>query len=214
METQHEAMPNTVRHIFFAVLLVSSIARADSLESNPNDAGHVTNIKQGVWEVDIGALGVLSSDTQGDATITRFSTDGAVTVSRFIKDNVSLGLSALGSYDTSGDSSYSFQLGGAVVAALHLRLGMGAFFRPGLALGALFGSRHTPLMDGVTEEASQVGFIARLQLPLAYFTSRRFVLQAGPQVNFTAGQYTPTGKDAQRFTRIAGGFAIGAGYAF
>lgn len=197
-----------------AALLVPAIAHADSVESNPNDPGHVTNIKQGVWEADLGALGVLSSDSQNDTTVTRISTDVAATVSRFVRDNVSVGLSGLLSWETSGGNNYSLQGGAALVGTVHLRLGLGAFFRPGLAVGALFGSRHTPLMDGVVEEASQVGFIARLQLPIAYFTSRRFLIQAGPQVNFTAGRYTPTGKDAVGFTRVAGGFAVGAGYTF
>lgn len=189
-------------------------AHADDIYANPNDPGKVTAVRKGVWEMDLGALGILSSDHQGDTTVTRFSTDLAASVSRFVHDNVSVGVSALFDYDTAGGGNDAIQFGGAVNATLHLRLGLGAFFRPGLSLGGLFGTRHTPLMAGTIEEASQVGFIARLQLPIAYFTSRRFLIQAGPQINFTAGSYTPTGGMGTTFTRIAGGFAVGMGYVF
>jgi len=196
------------------ILAATSTARADDVYAHPNDAGKITSVHKGVWEIDLGALGILSSDHQGDTTVTRFSTDLSATVSRFFHDNISVGVSALFDYDTIGGSNDAVQFGGAVDATLHLRLGLGAFFRPGLSLGGLFGTRHTPLMAGTVEEASQVGFVARLELPIAYFTSPRFLIQAGPQINFTAGSYTPTGGMGTTFTRIAGGFAVGAGYVF
>jgi hypothetical protein len=194
--------------------LSSAVAHADSLEANPGDPGHVTNIRKGVWEVDLGALGVLSSDHQGESTVTRLSTDASVTVSRFVRDNISVGVVGMADYDTAGTNNDAMLYGAALVGTLHLRLGMGAFFRPGLAIGGLFGTRHTPLTAGTVEQATQAGAIARVQLPLAYFTSKRFLIQAGPQLNVTAGRTMPMGKDAQSYTRIAGGFAVGAGYAF
>lgn len=197
-----------------AAALAPSAARADSLDANPSDPGHVTSIRKGVWEVDLGALGVLSSDHQGDATVTRLSTDASVTVSRFFRDNLSIGVVGMADFDTAGSNTDAMLYGAGLVGTLHLRLGMGAFFRPGLAMGGLFGTRHTPLTAGTVEQVTEVGAIVRLQLPLAYFLSKRLVLQAGPQLNVTAGSYTPMNKDAQSFTRVAGGFAVGAGYAF
>ncbi|MEO8706655.1 MAG: hypothetical protein ABI867_41905 [Kofleriaceae bacterium] len=204
----------TLASLVLASSFVPSLAIADDVERNPNDPGKVTRIKKGVWEASASALGVLSSATEGDTTSTRFSTDGALTISRFVRDNVSIGVSVLGSYATVGGNDFSVQGGAALVSNLHLRLGLGAFFRPGIAIGGLFGSHNTPLMSGLSQQDTEVGFIARLQLPIAYFTSKRFNIHAGPQLNFTAGSITPEGKDPISFTRLAGGFAIGAGYVF
>jgi hypothetical protein len=206
--------PSLLSSILFASVLSSSFAHADDLGSNPNDPGKITRIRKGVWEVDFDALGVLSSSTQNSTTATRFSTDGAATISRFVRDNLSVGVSILGSYDTIGGNDYSILGGAALVTNVHMRLGMGAFFKPGVAVGVLVGNHNTPLMSGLTEQDTQIGLIARLQLPIAYFVGRRFMIQAGPQLDFTAGNITPTGKPAQTFTQLAGGFAIGAGYLF
>ena len=189
-------------------------SRADDLDANPDDPGRITAIHRGVWELDVGALGILASDHQGDATVTRLSVDTSLTLSRFIKNNVSIGVAGLFDYDSSGGGNHAAQLGGALQATVHFRLGLGAFFRPGIAVGGLYGTRDTSIGPGMLEAATQLGVITRLQFPLAYFASKRVVLQAGPQLNFTAGRYTPTGGTSHGFTRIAGGFAIGAGYAF
>ncbi len=196
------------------VLLLPSLARADTLYADPNDPGKVTHIRKGVWEIDTGALGVLSVDKLGDMSITRLSTDFSAQVHYFLRDNISVGGEALFDWDDSGDGTSATTFGGAVDATVHLRLGLGAFFRPGIAIGALFGHRNIPMGTGTVDEASQVGVITRLALPIAYFASPRFLLQAGPQINITVGSFTPTGGDAQSFTRIAGGFAVGFGYVF
>ena len=201
-------------HILLPILLLARAASADTISSDPNDAGKVTHIRKGVWELDTGALGVLSVDKQGDMSVTRFSTDFSGQLHYFINDNFSVGAEALFDFDDSGDGVSATTFGGALDAAIHLRLGLGAFFRPGIAVGALFGHRNIPMGAGSVEQASQVGFITRLQLPIAYFASSRFLLQAGPQVNITVGSFTPNGGEAQTFTRIAGGFAVGFGYVF
>jgi hypothetical protein len=200
--------------ILSCLLFASTVAHADDLTANPNDPGKITRVRKGVWEIDLGALGVLSSNTQNSTTATRLNTDGAITISRFVRDNLSVGISLLGSYQTIGGNDYSIEGGAALVTSLHVRLGLGAFFKPGFSVGALFGNHNVPLMNGLNEQDNEVGVIARLQLPIAYFTSRRFMIQAGPQLDFTAGNITPMGKDAQTFTQLAGGFAIGAGYLF
>ena len=58
-----------------------------------------------------------------------------------------------------------------------------------------------------------VATIAAL-MAIAYFISRKFHLEGGPQINFTAGRYTPDGGAAQGFTTFEGGFAVGLGYSF
>jgi hypothetical protein len=202
------------RLVCLAVLCLPALARADSVYRDPNDPGKVTNIGRGVWEMDVGALGVLAVDNEGDTSVTRLSTDFSAQLHYFVKNNLSIGVEALFDFDDNGDNQSSTAFGGAIDATVHLRLGLGAFFRPGIAIGALFGHRNLPLMDGTIDQASQVGVITRLALPIAYFASPRLLLQAGPQINVTAGSFTPTGGDAQSFTRIAGGFSVGLGYVF
>ena len=197
-----------------AALLAPALAHADSLEGNPNDPGRITAVHKGVWEIDLGGLAVLTSDTENETSVTRLSTDFSAAVNYFIKDNISVGGSVLADYENTGGGVNATTFGGALQATVHLRLGLGAFFRPGLGVGALFGSRETPAGAGMLESASQVGVVARVQLPIAYFASRRFLLQAGPQFNLTAGSFTPTGGMATSYTRVAGGFAVGVGYAF
>jgi hypothetical protein len=202
------------RLVFLLVLASPAAARADDVYANGNDPGKVTHIRKGVWELDVGALGVLTVDKEGDASVTRFSTDFSAQVHYFINDNISIGAEALFDFDDNGDGVSATTFGGALDATAHLRLGLGAFFRPGIAIGALFGHRNLPMTTGLVEQASQTGFITRISLPIAYFASSRFLLQAGPQINVTVGSFTPDGGDAQSFTRIAGGFSVGFGYVF
>jgi hypothetical protein len=203
-----------MRTALVLLVLAPALARADTVYNDPGDPGKVTHIRKGVWELDTGALGVLSVDKLGDMSVTRFSTDFSAQVHYFVRDNISIGGEALFDFDDSGDGTSATTFGGALDAAVHLRLGLGAFFRPGIAIGALFGHRDIPMGTGTVDQASQVGFITRLAMPIAYFASPRFLLQAGPQINITVGSFTPTGGGAQSFTRIAGGFAVGFGYVF
>jgi len=77
------------------------------------------------------------------------------------------------------------------------------------------GTRDLPTSaDGTVMQANQIGFVTHVRLPIAYFASNRLLLQAGPQLDLEVGSYTPNGGDSQSFSRIAGGFAVGGGYAF
>jgi hypothetical protein len=200
--------------LVFLALCLPSLARADEVYMNPNDPGKVTAIGRGVWEIDLGGLGVLTNDSDSGTTVTRLSTDFSGALHYFLKDNVSVGVEGLFDYDSIGGGNNSITGGAAADVAVHLRLGLGAFFRPGIAVGALFGNRNTMVAAGTLAQATQVAFVTRIQLPIAYFASRRFLLQAGPQLNVQLGSYTPMGGDAVGFTRIAGGFAVGVGYVF
>lgn len=173
----------------------------------------ISRIHRGVWEIDLRALGIFTHESQGEASATRLSTDFSATVSRFMIDNVSVGLTGIFAYDNQGDDNSALTLGGAIDATAHLRLGQGAFFRPSLALGALFGNREVPVGAGTVEEASQVAFTARLGLSIAYFVSHSVSLQAGPQLDVEIGTYKPAG-GSQSFTTVDGGFAVGVGYVF
>lgn len=199
--------------LVLAAALAPSSARADQLGANPYEAGKVTGVEKGVWELDLGGLAVLTSDSANDTSVTRISTDFSAGVNYFIRRNVSVGAVVLADYEDDGGGTQAQTFGGAIQGALHLRLGLGAFFRPGLGVGVLVGSRTSPAGTGMLADASQVGFIARLQLPIAYYATQRVLLQAGPQFDFTAGSYSVAGM-SQSFTRTAGGFAVGVGYAF
>ncbi len=197
-----------------AAALLPRVATADAIGADPNDPGRVTRVGKGVWEFDLGALGVMSVDRQGEMSSTRISTDATVSIHRFLRDNVSAGVAAIVNYDSSGGGNTAITYGAAAIGTLHLRLGLGAFLRPTLAVGALIGNRELPVGMTTVEEATQLAGIARLALPIAYFTSRRFLLHAGPQLHLTAGTFTPAGGDARSFTRISGGFGVGLGYVF
>jgi hypothetical protein len=200
--------------LLLAALVAASPAHADSLYANPNDPGRVTFVHKGVWEIDLGALGVLTSEHEGDQDATRIATDFSAGVMRFVRDNISVGGVVLGDYEHASGGVNALTFGAAAQGAVHLRLGLGAFFRPTLGVGFLVGHRQTPSGAGTIDDASQTAAIVRLQLPIAYFASKRVLLEAGPQLNITAGAFTPSGGMAQSFVRTSGGFAVGVGYAF
>lgn len=196
-------------------LALATPAHADDIAADPNDAGKVTRIGKGVSEIDLGALGVFTYDKQGDASNTRLSMLFGLGYQYFIKSNVSIGGQFLFNYDRASDAISATTLGGTLFASAHIRLGLGAFLRPTLALGALFGNRELDTgVGGIVIEAKQTAFLTRIQFPFAYFPSKRVVLQAGPEIDMSFGSFKPDNADSQSFTSIAGGFSVGVGYAF
>jgi hypothetical protein len=204
-----------MRALIFVALL-ASVAHADTLGPQPTDAGKVTAIRRGVWEIDLDSLGVLTVDRAGDAgSATQLAMTSSAGVHYFVADNISVGVQALASYAQVTGTGSDLMLGGAVDAGLHLRLGLGAFLRPRLALGVLTGRRELPGSGSTRTTVDQLGGIARLGMPVAYFVGRRVVLQAGPELVMTLGSFEE-GMSEKRtsFVRVAGGFALGIGYAF
>jgi len=198
------------------VVLVPSLALADDLAADPNDAGKVTRIKRGVFEADVGGIFVIShdrrgADTEGD---TRVSSTGSIGGQYFVGNNISIGAAFLVHYDKISPQSFSQGFGGLAFATLHVRLGLGAFFRPTLGGGVIKGDLETEVTPGMVVRASQVAGRIRVAIPFAYFPSKRVVIQAGPELNITIGNSTPEGGEAESYTNVAGGFGVGAGYAF
>lgn len=197
------------------VLALTSSARADVVGADPSDPGRVTGIQKGVSEIDLSGLGVFTYDKQGDASNTRLSMLLGLGYQYFINNNFSAGAQFLFDYDRVSSNISATTLGGALFASAHVRLGLGAFLRPTLALGALFGNRELDTgVGGIVVEAKQSVFLTRIMLPFAYFPSKRVVLQAGPEIDMSFGSFTPDGGDSTSFTSIAGGFSVGVGYAF
>ncbi len=196
-------------------LALATPVRADVVGADPNDPGRVTAIQKGVSEIDLSALGVFTYDKQGDVSNTRLSMLLGLGYQYFINNNISVGAQFLFDYDRVSSNISATTLGGAAFASAHLRLGLGAFLRPTLALGALFGNRELDSgVGGIVLEAKQTAFLTRIMLPFAYFPSRRVVLQAGPEIDLTFGSFKPDGGDSTSFTSVAGGFSVGVGYAF
>ena len=191
-----------------------SIARADDVSGNQNEYGKVTRIRKGVREAGGTALGVLTYGKEGDTTTSQFSTNASLRVQRFIRDNVLVGIAGMYDYVDHGARNTSNQGGAALLGTVHLRLGLGAFLRPTLAVGVLGGNRSIPLTMTTVEQASQIAGLVRVGLPIGYFIGKRFVLEAGPQIVMTAGRYTPSNAEARSFTQVAGGFSLGFGYVF
>lgn len=198
-----------------ALLALASPALADTLGANPQDRGRVTAVQKGVKELDVGGIFVLSHSKAGDAEgSTRISTLGGVGFQYFLNDNFSAGGTFLASYDRQSADAYATAFGGAAFASLHVRLGLGAFLRPTLGAGALFGTHKTEVAPGQLMSASQVSGLVRIAIPFAYFPGARVVLQAGPELDIAIGQITPDGGEGQSFTNVSGGFGVGAGYVF
>ena len=205
-------MPNA--KLIVTLLSVAGTAHADDV-GPANDAGSVTNIRKGTKELDFGGTFLLSSTKAGDGdAVTRVSSLGGGSFQYFIHNNVSVGANVLFSYDKLGETS-STAFGGTAFGALHLRLGLGAFLRPTLGIGALVGTAQSDLGGGAVLEADQTLLLIRVGLPFAYFPTKRIVLQAGPELNVSVGNVTPkAGGESQSFTNIASGFGVGIGYAF
>ncbi|MBA3396683.1 MAG: hypothetical protein H0T89_28890 [Deltaproteobacteria bacterium] len=204
----------------FAVTLLAtstlalSTAVADEVTAEPTDPGRVTAIGKGVKEIDLGGIFVLSVDKVGEESNTKLSTLMGAGFQYFINNNVSLGATALFSYDKAGADTQSTGFGGVLFGSFHVRLGLGAFFRPTLGLGGLFGNREIG-SGGTVAKLTQTAFLTRIGLPFAYFPSRRVVLQAGPEINVSVGSFKADGSDeGTSFTTVAGGFAVGVGYVF
>jgi hypothetical protein len=203
------------RLAILASLIAATPVAADTLGANPNDPGKVTFITKGVKEIDIGGIFVLSHSKAGDSEgQTRISTLGGLGFQYFLKNNLSVGGQFLANYDKQSATAYSTAFGGAAFASLHVRLGLGAFLRPTLGFGALFGTQKTELTPGQLMSASQVSGLIRIGLPFAYFPGSRIVLQAGPELDISVGNVTPEGGEAQSFTNVSGGFGVSAGYVF
>lgn len=198
-----------------ASFVATAPAIADTIGANPQDRGRVTHVQKGVKEIDIGGIFVLTHNKSGDADgSTRVSTLGGAGFQYFLKDNFSVGAQFLASYDRQSADAYSTAFGGAAFASLHARLGLGAFLRPTIGFGALFGTLKTELVPGQLMSASQVSGLIRIAMPFAYFPGTRVVLQAGPELDISVGQVTPEGGEGESFLNIAGGFGVSAGYVF
>ena len=201
------------RSLLLVPLFISTAAHADTIGANPNDPGKVTHIDKGVKELNLGGIFVYSVDKVEDTTTSRFSSLGGPGFQYFFNPNVSVGAQGLISYDKAGDAS-AVTFGGVISGAFHVRLGLGLFFRPTLGLGALFGTREIEA-GGVITELNQTAFLTRISFPIAYFASKRFFMQAGPEVNISVGTFKADGADeGVSFTTVAGGLAVGVGYVF
>jgi hypothetical protein len=197
------------------LVAVSHVAHADTVGPDPNDPGRVTAIRKGVKEIDIGAIFVHSyaKPEMGDA-VTQISFLGGIGFQYFINDNFSVGGTGLFNAEKQGAVTSS-AFGGSVFASFHVRLGLGAFFRPTAGVGALIGTQEFEAVPGMVTELDQTALLLRVGIPFAYFPSKRIVLQAGPEMNISLGSVTPkSGGASSSFTSIASGFSVGAGYAF
>jgi hypothetical protein len=199
------------------IAVLATTAQADTIVGDQNEYGKVTKIKKGVKELDLGGMFVLSHSKSGEGEgQTRVTSLGGPGFQVFINDNVSVGGTILVGLELAGSDQKTLSFGGSVHGQLHMRLGLGAFLRPTLAAGFLVGSQDTEITPGMKVSASQNAFLVRLALPIAYFASKRVLLQAGPELNMLFGSVTPDGVmgGGQSFTTIAGGFGVNAGYVF
>jgi len=199
-----------------SLAIATTSAVADTAGADPNDPGKITAIAKGVKEIDLGGIFVLNTNKVGDGdSVTNISTLLGPSFQYYFNANVSVGGTVLFNFEKAGDDSV-LGFGGLLHASFHMRLGLGAFFRPTAGVGALFGTRDIadPAMPGTVSKLSQSAFLTRISFPIAYFTSRRFLLQAGPEINISLGSFKPDSGPSTSFTTISGGFSVGLGYVF
>ncbi len=202
--------------LLVVLVFLCATARADMVTADPNDPGSVTRIERGVSELDIGALGVLTYNSTNNNSNTQVAMLFGIGYQYFLNHSLSLGANFLIDYDRQNSDLSAHAYGGELFAATHLRLGLGAFFRPSIGLGALFGSAEEDTgIAGIVVKENETAFLVRIKFPFAYFPTRRVVLQAGPEIDMLFGSFKPDGGgDSTGFTQISGGFGIGMGYAF
>jgi len=196
------------------LLALSATAAADTLNANPNDYGRVTAVRKGVKEIDLGGIFVLSHEKMGDESSTRMSSLGGLSFQYFINDNISAGVSGLVNYDRLSSTTYATGFGGMAFAALHVRLGLGAFLRPMIGGGVLAGKLTSEVTPGMSTSISQFSGLFRIGVPFAFFPSNRIVLQAGPELNLLVGATSPDVGESQSFVTVSAGFGVSAGYVF
>ncbi len=201
--------------VIAALVAAPALAHADDFTNDP-ESPSFTRAHQGASEVDIGALGVLTHESFNNTSTTQVAMTFSGRYQYFVRDALSVGAEALYDYTRAVDTTTTTAYGFSALATGHLRLGRGAFLRPTIALGALFGSSNTPTgLAGLTIEDSSTAFLVRLQLPFAYYTTSHLTLQAGPELDILLGSSSPQGGgNSTSFTEVVGGFSVAVGYTF
>jgi hypothetical protein len=197
------------RFLVIAAVLAAAPAVARADDDTP------VHVDGGMSELDLGALGVLSRQPSGGTdSSTQVSTTVSLRYQYFLSDVLSVGGEAVLAYDRENSVQSNSAYGAAASATAHVHLGRGAYFRPTIALGGLFGSDNTNISGSVSLSESSKAFLMRFQLPFAYFASDHVVLQAGPELDVQLGSTSSDGSESTGFKTIVGGFAIAVGYAF
>lgn len=196
------------------VLALAPSARAETL-GEADDPDAITRIDPGASEIDLDALSIVTYHSEDNVSNTRVNMLLALGYQRVVAPNLAIGGELLINRDRTSDVSSSLAMGGALTGTYFLRLGFSAFLRPTVALGLLFGDRALGTeASGVVMQGGQTAFLMRFQLPLAYYASRRIVLQAGPEIDLAFGHAAQFGADSRSYTTLASGFSVGLGYAF
>lgn len=197
-----------------ALALPRPSARADTISGPARDPGKVTAIGPGVKEIDLGGLFLLSYRADGAGSSSDIASVGGLGVQYFLRDNVSVGVTVLGSYESLGGGVSSSAGGAALTATHHVRLGLGAFLRPTGGVGMTFGTLSVESAPGSYASARAVTAFVRLAVPVAYFVSNRVLLSAGPELQAGSVWSSPAMGPTVRSSRTIGGFGIGVGYVF
>ena len=187
----------------------------DPLGSRSNQAGVVTSIEPGVWEVGLESLIVVGYDQQGDATQLHSTLIGGLAVRRFVRQNLALGVELSGFYRRVRPDQSDYGVMAAPALRYSVRLGEGLFLAPGLAAGVLYGVRDVPGAEaGMVDRSTLIGGFGRIGLPLVFYASPRFDIQAGPEILISAGQTRPDQGTPANFLNLDGGFNVGCAYFF
>ncbi len=147
---------------------------------------------------------------------------GGFTPRYFLMDNFAVGLSfnlmAQKEWVVSGSSRIdSSDLGflGLVTANYYVRLGHGAFFKPGIGGGGFVGTRDVPGADpGIEIESSLYGGAVQVDLGFAFYVSKYVNLRAGPDLLMRFGVDQPAEGEGSSFVELDAGLAVGFGYSF
>jgi len=205
-----------------ALSLVPRSASADDLVSGGASHGVVSRIKRGVKEVGVESLFATSYDkVNGGSSALQLTVIGGLGFRYFVADNVALALNGGALFDTSDRSGTHRDVAGygTLSAAYYVAVGGGLMLAPTIGAGGFYGGRTE---NGTPDlvHATLAGGLARGGLGLVFYPSSRVNLFARPEAIAFFGKATPEATTAtpsptsSSFTRVTGGFTVGANIVF
>jgi len=211
-----------------ALLLIPTLLESDASAqfrrpTGPRLLNPADFVRGGTMELGLGGLFLMNYDKIGDSESFRVSVRGGLSFAYFLRRALSLRIELAGGYykandDTTNADESSFQVDAMINYYLHISRGM--FWKPGIGLGFRFGNRFAsvdvPPATTISSRASVIGGHVRFDLGLAFFSSPRFNLKAGPEFFLSFGSVNPDDPAAESdgFVRLDAGFSLGAYFVF
>ena len=203
----------TILACALALVLIESVAHADSVTPSEYDRRAITRIYQGVFQFGISDTLIMTYVDEADDSSFRVNLIQSVALRYFVRDNIAVSLHPGIVYRKAGEvRDLGFQ--GVVWGNFYFRLGKGIFLVPGAGLGGFRGQRDIPLDDTNIVRSTVLGVVAGVEMPLVVFVTRSFSVKGGPEFLLTAGGSTPEDGESSSYLQLDGAFKVGLDYSF